>query len=296
MSILCIGQTAYDITLPMNESIVENQKYRIFDKLECLGGPAANAAYLCAKWDAPTMLMSRIANDTYGNKIIKDFQDIGLNCDYIVQPNNFHTPLSIIINNQKNGNRTILNNPGILEDIEFKFPKDVEVILMDGHELASSLKAMERYPDAISILDAGTCRDNTMTLGRVVDYLVCSQDFARQYANFEFDPINKEDQIKIMKELKKLNHKHVVITLGEKGLLYEVDGEVKHLDAYQVKTIDTTGAGDIFHGAFAYAMYRKYELLDALKIASMTSAISVGKIGGQTSIPDLQDVLNSLER
>ena len=50
MRILCIGQAAYDITFPVDEPIVENQKYRVMEKIECMGGPAGNAAYLCARW------------------------------------------------------------------------------------------------------------------------------------------------------------------------------------------------------------------------------------------------------
>ena len=52
MAIMCIGQSAYDILVPMQDSIIENQKYRITDKVECGGGPALNSAYLCSLWGA----------------------------------------------------------------------------------------------------------------------------------------------------------------------------------------------------------------------------------------------------
>lgn len=294
MSILCIGQTAYDITLPMKETLVENQKYRIFNKLECLGGPAANAAYLCAKWGMPTSFISRIGLDTYGNKIMDDLHAIGLNCDYIVRSSK--TPISIIINNQERGSRTILNNPGILDEISATFPDSTDVVLLDGHELTISLQAIEKYPNAITILDAGSCRENTIRLAQKVDYLVCSQDFARQYTNFDFDPLNKKDHIIIMNKLKKLNQKNVVITLGEHGLLYEEDTCIKHLKAFPVVTIDTTAAGDIFHGAFSYAIHEKYTMVEALRLASMASALSVCKVGGNVSIPTYAQVQQALER
>lgn len=296
MSILCIGQTAYDITMPIQEALIENQKYRVYDKLECLGGPAANAAYLCAKWKAPTILVTRLGNDTYGKKIMKDFEAIGLNCDYILSSDDFETPLSFIINNQLNGSRTIINNPGHPQRVDYMLPEEkVDVILVDGHELEISLAAIKKYPDAISILDAGTCKPSTVELAQVVDYLVCSQDFAKQYVQANFDFLDEEQLSSVMEELKKLNKKNVIMTLGEHGLLFESEG-MKHLSAYHVEVKDTTGAGDIFHGSFAYAMHENMDLLSALQLASMSSAISVTRFGSQPSIPTLDEVNEALER
>ena len=59
MSIVCIGQCAYDLTFPIHEPLIENQKYRIMEPFSCIGAPAANAAYLCALWKADTALISR---------------------------------------------------------------------------------------------------------------------------------------------------------------------------------------------------------------------------------------------
>ena len=58
-SIFCIGQSAYDITIPLDGAICENQKYRVTQKEECGGGPAFNAAYLCAMWGEKVELISR---------------------------------------------------------------------------------------------------------------------------------------------------------------------------------------------------------------------------------------------
>lgn len=295
MSILCIGQTAYDITMPIQEAFIENQKYCVHDKLECLGGPAANAAYLCAKWKAETILITRLGKDAYGKKIIEDFNAIGINTDYMIYPDGFETPLSLIINNQSNGSRTIFNHPGKLNKVDIIFPSTkIDVILVDGHELEISLEAIKKYPEAISILDAGTCKASTVELAKVVDYLVCSQDFAKQYIQRECDLSDTNQQVDIMSQLKKLNKQNVIITLGENGLLYEADG-IKHLPAYRVNAIDTTGAGDVFHGSFAYAMYKKMDLLEALKLASMSSAISVTRLGSQPSIPSYEEVTEAIE-
>ena len=124
---------------------------------------------------------------------------------------------------------------------------------------------------------------------------MCSEDFARQYTGKAVNLENWEECKEIFAEVKKINNKEAVITLGEKGLLYEMDGELIHLDAYKVKAIDTNGAGDIFHGAFAYGIDKKLELLDILKKSSMASAISVQSMGGQISIPTLAEVEKQLD-
>ena len=69
MSIICIGQCAYDLTFPIQEPLIENQKYRIMEPFSCIGAPAANAAYLCALWNAETVLISRCGKDFYGAEI-----------------------------------------------------------------------------------------------------------------------------------------------------------------------------------------------------------------------------------
>lgn len=294
MSILCIGQAAYDITLPVQGEIIENQKYRVFNKFECLGGPATNASYLCASWGAPTTLLCRLGNDVYGKSIIDGLKEIGMNVDHIQVLSSFQTPLSIILNHQNSGARTIFNCPGTLESVPYTFPKECDVLLFDGHELEASLEALQRYPNAISILDAGTLRENTQRLASEVDYLICSESFAKAYVDMEWDIYNHTQNKKAFAKLKQLNNRHVVVTFGEHGLLYEEDGQIKHMKAYSVKALDTTGAGDIFHGAFAYAMHENMKLKDALKLSSMTSAISVTRMGGQPSIPTIEEVKQAL--
>ena len=95
----------------------------------------------------------------------------------------------------------------------------------------------------------------------------------------------------IFAQIEAINQKIAVITLGERGLLYRnEEGEICRLPACQVQAVDTSGAGDIFHGAFAYGLYKKFPLLENLKQSSVTSALSVQKIGSQAAIPTLEEV------
>ena len=93
--------------------------------------------------------------------------------------------------------------------------------------------------------------------------------------------------------MEQINRKRAVVTLGARGLLYrEEDGTLCHLPAYQVRAVDSTGAGDIFHGAFAYGLYRGYSLKENLRLGSAAAALSVQKLGSQTSIPSRAETEN----
>lgn len=296
-SIFCIGQSAYDIIIPLTEPIVENQKYRMTEQFECGGGPALNSSYLCAMWGAKTALISRIGADAYGKKIKEAATQVGISLDYLIPDDEIQTPHSFIFSNSSNGSRTLFNFPGVLKEIDYQYPEEmVDVILSDGHEPEISIGAIKAYPNAVSIVDAGTCRESTLAVAKEVDYLVCSEDFARQYTGKALDLEDWNLCLEIFHEVEGINGKTTVITMGEKGLLYKEDGEVKLLPAFPAKAVDTNGAGDIFHGAFAYGIYRKMPLLDILKLSSMASAISVESLGGQTSIPKLETVEARLKK
>ena len=72
MKILCIGQSAYDITLPCSEYPTENKKYKIKEVISSSGGSANNAAYLLGLWKSDVTLISPIGNDNYGKEIIEE--------------------------------------------------------------------------------------------------------------------------------------------------------------------------------------------------------------------------------
>ncbi len=291
--VLCIGQSAYDMTYKVNEEIIENKKYRIYEKIECMGGPATNAAYLNALWGNNVYLISRVGKDFFGKEIIEELEKVGVNTDYMKKDGD-KTSVSTIISNTKNGNRTIFNCPLKNTCEEFEYPEKVDTILVDGHEKESSLKAIELYPDANTIIDAGTYKEHLVDLIEKVDYFICSEDFAKQYTKIETDYLDIKIAKKVFTKLRKLNKNNIVVTLGEKGLMYEMDGNINYMPAFKVKAIDTTGAGDIFHGAFAYCIANRYSFEESLKISSMASAISVEIMGGQISIPKIETVKSKL--
>lgn len=291
-SILCIGHSTYDITIPMPNYPVENIKYRIKNIVESGGGPANNAAYLLAKWEVKTYYAGSVGNDLYGNRIKKELTDGGVDTTYLEVKDNMRTSTSYIIANLENGSRTILGHPNLdMICTNQNIALNPAVILVDGYHYELAKQTLINNPDAISILDAGRVTKETLSLGSMVDYLVCSRDFAEQFCRQKID-INNKDILRLIYNNMAASFKtNIIITLGAKGCLYYKNNDVKILPPYQVKAVDSTGAGDIFHGAFAYGLFHHYDLEKTLRIASIAGALSVTKIGSKQSMPALQTVM-----
>jgi sulfofructose kinase len=165
------------------------------------------------------------------------------------------------------------------------------VLLFDGHELGASLAALQAFPHAVSILDAGSLRPGTQELADKVKYLVAAERFALQVSGLP-DLASESAQRECLRRLRAVAREDaiVVVTVGSRGLIYEEAGTLRQVAACAVQAIDTTGAGDIFHGAFAYGVLRGLSLEETLRLATIAAGLSVQRRGGRQSIPTLAAV------
>ena len=289
---VCIGHSTYDITLPVDKYPAENIKHRLDKHIECGGGPASNGAYLLAKWGMKTSILSIVGDDHYGKLVRDDFKKVGANIKYLELKKGHQTSSSYIIANMSNGSRTILTSkkPPIRR-LEQDVTINADVILIDGEHPETALEVLIDNEDAISIIDAGRLNKDTKMLGKMVKYLVCSKDFAEEFAKVKIDYNNQDTIITCYEKLKAYFKNNVIITLESHGSFTKIDGNYKHIPSIKVKAIDSTGAGDIFHGAFAYFIGNEYSLEESIHYASIAGAISVTRIGSRLSIPTLQEVL-----
>lgn len=292
MKVVCVGHSTYDITLPMNEYPTENIKYRLERHVECGGGPASNGAYLLAKWGMDTTIMSVLGNDYYADKIIESFKEVNANTDFLEKRDDHATSSSYIIANMGNGSRTVLTSkkPPVRK-LSLDTSVDADVILVDGEHPETALQVLTENKDAISVIDAGRLNPDTKMLGKLVKYLVCSKDFAEEFCDEKLDYRNQEQLIKCHKKLQEYFKTNVVITLESNGSFTIIDGEYERIPSITVKAVDSTGAGDIFHGAFTYFISNGYSLKETIRLSSITAAISVTRIGSRFSIPELKEVL-----
>lgn len=294
MRFVCIGHSTYDTTLPVKEFPEENKKIRIPSHIECGGGPASNGAYLLAKWGMNTTMVSVVGDDHYGHEIIKEYERVGINTRYVEVNPNHRTSSSYIIANTSNGTRTILSSKKqAIRKLEMPVSDIIaDVILIDGEHPESAYEVFMNNPNAISVIDAGRLNDETKFLGKKATYVICSKDFAEDFAEEEINLERLDRLQEIHKKLEEYYETCVIITLEAAGSFTKIDGEYQIIPSVKVKAVDSTGAGDIFHGAFTYFIANGYSLLDSIHYASITSAISVTRIGSRNSIPMLSEVLD----
>ena len=291
MKYLTIGHASYDITFRVDKYPIENTKQRVGKHIDCGGGPASNAGYLLALWGCDVSFQGIAGNDYYGEMIKAEFNSVNVDTTYLELIDNFETDLSIIIANSTNASRTILTSKdNIVPKCSMPNDNKYDVILVDGEEEEMSKRVLLNNKSAIKVIDAGTCKPSTVNLCPYVDYLVCSKNFALDYTKLEYDG-SIDSLIKIYNKLVSDFHNTVVITLEDKGCFTKIDYEYKLIPSIKVKAVDTTGAGDIFHGAFTYFISHNYSLLDTCRLSNLTGALSTLKVGGRYSVPKLEAVL-----
>jgi len=273
----------------------ENSKTETTLLIESGGGPAANAAWLLGRWGIQTALATLVGQDSYGAKVVKELIDAGIDCRLVEQRDGHQTPVSCIMVNPAAGSRTIINRkvpaPGLQLPSETLHGLAPRLLLFDGHELAASLAAMEAFPSAVTVLDAGSLREGNSVLAGKVQYLVSSERFARQVTGQADVPARWEQ---CLGRLRKLYRNIVVITLGSSGCVFDDGEQQRHVGVLPMKAIDTTAAGDIFHGAFAFGVLNGMSLSRTVQLATVAAGLSVEKPGGRPSTPGLDSVLKRL--
>jgi sugar/nucleoside kinase (ribokinase family) len=297
IDVLCIGHAAWDLILTLPGYPAEDSKSEVTRLDESGGGPAANAAWLLASWGVRCAFAGLVGDDEYGRRVLQEFAQVGMDTSLVECRPGYPTPVSVILVNERNGSRTVANRTVPAAGLSLSFSRGEElaprVLLFDGHDLEASLQAIERFPRAKTVLDAGSLREGTRELARRVDFLVGSERFARQVIGLP--PLDAgADRTAAVAALHRLNGHPVVITLGERGLIHGTASGCEYLPAFPAQAVDTTAAGDVFHGAFAYGVLSGLSWLDTLRLASMAAALSVAVPGGRRSIPSLERVRAAL--
>lgn len=298
MKVLCIGHSSYDFTLPVDGYPIENYKYKINNQVECGGGVAATAAFLLGKWGVKTYYQGVLGNDLFGKRILDEFKSVKVNTKYVERTDEAATTISFVLVNKQNGSRTLFNygeKPIDITNFEYDFIPDI--ILTDGYNYEASVKALMKFPEAISVIDAGRYNEEVMDLCNRVNYIICSKEFSEEATGLKINYNDNKSLIILYENLEKIFKNKIIITLEEKGCLYRDDlGTAKVMTGLKVVPKDTTGAGDIFHGAFVYGLSKNLQLETCLKIANIAAGLSVTEIGTRYSVPELDEVHNIYEK
>ena len=285
VDVLCAGYACWDLIFEVGHHPGPDEKCFASALFSSGGGPAANAAVTVARLGGAAAFAGYLGDDFFGGLHLDELRAEGV-IPFVLRGSS-PTPLSVILV-KPGGARTVISHkaetpvvpPGSLDFTEL----EPAVILLDGHEpaLSTFLARHAREKRIPVVLDAGSVHAGTAGLAPVADYLLASEKFARDFTGEPAPAAAAEKLAQIAP--------FVAVTLGAKGLVWRAGAEAGSLPAVPVDAVDTTGAGDIFHGAFALEIARGASPLAALDLAGAAAALGCAKIGARRGIPTREEL------
>jgi ribokinase len=204
------------------------------------------------------------------------------------------SPFSFIAVDRESGLRNIFWTPGTVgrlenQEVTLDFLTGAEVLLCDGHQPALQVRAAEKARElgVKVVTDAGGVREGMGDLLSLTDVLIASERFAAEVAP-------RPDLAEVLDELRALGPRVVVVTLGAEGSVGSDGGRLVRETALEVAVVDTTGAGDVFHGAYIYALLQRWGITRSMRFATVTAGLKCRALGGRAGIPKLEEVLRHL--
>ena len=292
LDVLCIGHACFDLVFTVDHHLGPDEKGTARSFYSCGGGPAANAALTAARLGFRAAFAGYLGNDIYGQRHWEELMAAGVATDWIVR-GPAPTPLSTVLV-KPDGSRTLVNYRGQTRPLE---PQTLDwshcrprVVLFDGHEpgLSASFIPKARQSGIATVLDAGSLHAGSRQLMGQVDYLIASAKFAREFSAHS-DP---QRALAVLSAYART----VVVTLGAEGLIWRQEQHRGCMPAFPVSAVDTTGAGDTFHGAFAAGLAAGRPWQDLLAYASAAAALCCRRHGARLGAPypqELDDFLRS---
>lgn len=299
MRLAMIGQCSYDIFFPLQETIQDGSKYRTGFRTECPGGPACNAAVLNGRWNRESgnedevFLISRVGGDDYGRKIRDTLKQSHVSLRYLQTVPGSATALSCIAVNGSADSRTILNSAMAAEQSLLAFPSRVNWILSDGHEIETAIACRKKNPGCHLLLDGGTFKKELLPLIRITDDLIISSAFAFQFSGM---PAEEENMPKIFQALHSICDGRLAVTAGHRGVYFEENGHLYCMKAMPAETVDPTGAGDIFHGAYLFYASFGSDMRTCLHAGVTASGLCVQKLGSSVSVPSFRQTADLMKK
>lgn len=262
------------------------------------GGKGANQAVQCAKLGALTYMVGAVGNDSFGKYLTEQLKIYGVKLNHvkIVEEN---TGLGVV-NAIDDGTIMATISTGAnfkvdkkqIDEIEYLLEKSKIVILQleIPVEVVQYIIEKASMYNCFIILNAAPAKNISKDALSKVNCLVVNEVEASFYSNEEiFDRVTAEKNCeKLFSKVKDL----VIITLGENGSLIYDGKEKIYIPSKKVEAIESTGAGDSYIGAFAYKILEGKRFIDAAKFATLAGALTVTKVGAQSSMPSLDDISN----
>jgi sugar/nucleoside kinase (ribokinase family) len=264
------------------------------------GGQVASAMVTCAKLGMKTKYIGTMGDDQRGRVQMQSLWGSGINLDDIEVRENCPNQTAYILIDRSTGERTVLwrrDDCLRLSDSAIREEKIAcaRMLHIDGHDTAAVSKAAaiaRRHSIPVSV-DVDTIYHGFDQVLPNIDYLVASSEFPVQWTN-EPDPFKALETIQ-----EEYGMRVAAMTLGAHGALARVDGAFVYSPAFVVNCVDTTGAGDVFHGAFCYAVLQNMSMPDILEFSNAMAALNctaLGARGGISTIEEAKALMGRAER
>jgi sugar/nucleoside kinase (ribokinase family) len=254
------------------------------------GGLTATAMVACARLGLRTRYIGKFGDNEIGRMAREELLGEGLDLAAAVTAAGVPNRFCVVLVEEASGHRTIVRqrDPRIWlrpDDLSREAVCAGRVLHLDGYEGDAALQAA-RWAKAAGIpvsVDAEEPTERREELFSLTDILIVGQRFGRLLTG-------RHDTRDILEGLARLGPACVGLTLGGAGSALRYWGEVVEAPGFSVDVVDTTGAGDVFHGAFLCGLLQGLETGDILRLANAVSALKCARLGGRTGIPTLADV------
>lgn len=290
IQVIGLGQACLDYLGSINIYPEENSKLELIDlQMQC-GGPASTALVTLSRLGIRTSFVGSISNDSRGIEIVKGLKKENVDFTFLkITPG--YTSQFAFIAITKGGNRTIFWHRGSVphlkpSDINLSPFSHAKIIHLDSLMIDAAKEAARqaKHMGLTIVMDAGTMREGFRELASMVDTLIASESFAEPLVGNIITPE------KALRALHDLGPKEVIITLGSKGSIGLSGKTTIFQKAFPVNSVDTTGAGDVYHGAYIYGLLMGWNMQNCMRFASAASAIKCRSIGARKGIPRLEEI------
>lgn len=283
--IACVGITVLDRIWYLTDLPKEGGKYVAGDYKEVGGGPAATAAVAAARLGAQVDFIGRVGDDDTGNRLLAELEEYGVNTRYMRIIKGARSSQSAVLVDGA-GERIIANypSPDLPASADWLAAIDFgqwDAVLADvrWHDGAKQAFTLARAKGVPTVLDADVTPQDIGELVALSDHAAFSAPGLARLTGTSDAPV-------ALKKAQTLTNGHVYVTQGAQGCLWLENARLHHLPALHVDVVDTTGAGDVFHGALAVSLAQNNATEEAIRFASAVAALKCTRPGGRAGIPD----------
>ena len=290
VDVVGVGINATDTIIRLPRFPAPDSKMEVLSAEIAPGGQVASAIIACRRWGLSARYVGKIGDDSAGRLQRDEMRREGVETHWITARGS-HSQSAFILVDESSGERTILwkRDQEIAlrpDDLRRKWIWGARVLLIDGHDTEAAARAARwaREKSIPVVGDFDTPYSDVEALLHHVDFPVTSKTF----------PAKLTGEVNLLKSLPSIllrfKCRKIATTLGHLGALCWNGNEFLLSSGFRLQAVDTTGAGDIFHGAFVYGLIQGWPLQEILEFSNAAAALNCTAPGARGHIASLDEI------